>query len=248
MTAEMTVHNDFTFRENRWMLLVDSRGRFASFGRACQLLGIPVAREWARVQKYPEIASLTRIEYVGGEPVYLMQAEAVPTWLLIIPPGEVPESTRRLRAEMTRELVPAIYDFVTTGVAVSSRLTPLEVAERIADKIIRWGGDSEHDRIIAHSLLRSRAALEVGAAAGGEMPVTVAARVQELGEKMGQDDVQRIGQLVATEYRRRNPGRNPGTTMQWIKGRPTPVKSYRQSDLSWIDGIINDYVRRRPFR
>ncbi len=251
MSGDMVIHDNFAFHGHRWPLLVDSRGRFASFSRACQLLGVPVAREWARVQRYPEIASLARIEFgPKGEELYFIQAEAVPTWLLVIPPGEVPDHTRRLRAEITRELVPAIYDFVTTGLAISAALTPMEVVDRVTDKLLRID-NSEHNQIIVASYLKNRMIAEAcGSAAGGkpEFPVMVGLRVQELGYRLGESDMQHVGRLVAAEYRRRNGGRSPGTTPQDIKGGMRPVKSYRESDREWIDRIIIDYVRRKPLR
>lgn len=250
MTAELVRYDQFQFKGQVLPLIHDDRGRFVSFGRACQLLGLKQQAEWDRVQRDAAMAARTRVEYDAQDDsaTYYMRVDVVPAWLFSVPTDRLPVELRRMHAAFKSELIDAVYDFTTTGVAISSRLSPLEVAERIADKILHWGGDNEHNRIIAASLLRSRAAIEIGARADGELPATVSSRIQELGKRLEPEDVQEIGRQVAAEYRRRNPGKKPGSTPVWIKGRKTPVNSYTQSDIVWIDQIINDYVRRKPLR
>lgn len=243
MNTDIKTYDDFQFSGHKWPLLADSRGTFASFNRACHLLGLRFDIEWARVQRYPEIAAFTRIEYdVTGEPIHYVQAEAVPTWLLIIPPAEVPASTRRLRAEITRGLVTAIYSFVTKGVAVREGTPLVSVLKEVGEYAMSLD-PSERTRLIVSGAIQSELMRLTGRNGETERPVTVAYRVQERGLKLKQAEVNAIGQAVAKEYRKRT-GKEPFTFPQMIDGAMRPVKSYTAADVPLLDRVIDEFLKR----
>lgn len=240
--SDIRVYDDFQFSGHKWPLLADARGNFASFNRACQLLGLRFDVEWSRVQRYPEIAACTRIEYdVNGDPIHYVQAEAVPTWLLVIPPGEVPAATRRLRAEITRGLVPAIYSFVTRGVAIKDGTPMVAVLKEVGEYALKLN-PSEKTRILVSSAIESELARLAGRTASADMPVTVASRLQERRIESTQTDRQKIGHDVAKRYRRRY-GREPAVFDQIIDGAVRKVKSYTKADIAMIDSAIDDHYR-----
>lgn len=245
MASDIVVYDQFEFRNNKLPLMADNRGRFVSFSRACQLIGLDVPSAWEQVQRRESLAAHTRIEFqaTSGMAMYYMRAEALAAWFITLETAQIAPRFKALHTAFCNELVTAVYEYVTTGIAIKPGLSPLEVAERVASRLLEID-PSEQSKIVAASFLRSRLAIESGVNTKGEMPVTVASRIQERNLRMSQDEVIRIGQHVAAEYRRRT-GREPSTFPQWINGRKTPVKSYTEADVNLIDGVI-DRFRRKP--
>jgi hypothetical protein len=246
VTAEMIRYDQFQFKGQQLPLIHDDRGRFVSFGRACQLLGLKQQSEWDRVQRDAAMASRTRVDYDShnDEATYYMRVDAIPAWLFSVPTDRLPADLRRMHAAFKTELIDAVYDFTTKGVAIKDGTPLVQVLKETGEFVMRLN-PSDKMKLAVSSAIESELMRIAGRNGAGEMAVTVASRVQERGLKLKPPAVNAIGQAMAKAYRAKT-GREPETFPQTIDGAIRFVKSYRSDDLPMLDRIIDDHMKRRP--
>lgn len=242
--SDLARYEDFRFRDDLIPLLVDGRGRYVSFTRLCWLLGLGVAHEWGEIQARAALAADTRVEFdrASGDPLYYIRVDAVPLWLGVVATDRVRPDLRARHTAFVRELIPAVYDFTTKGVAIRDGTPLLAILKEVGQYALALN-PSERMRLVVSSTIESELLRIAGRAGGVEAPVTVAARCQERRLKLTQTDVIRVGAFAAAEYRKRT-GRDPDKSPQVIDGAIRKVNSYREADLPMLDAVIDAYVKR----
>ncbi len=185
----------------------------------------------------------------NGDHLPLIMVESVPAWLFTVPTDSLPAHIRGKHHRFCKDLVGAVYDYATIGVAVNAEIHGPEARAKILDSIrqaaefLNRSGASERDRLIAQSAIVSHLALEAGRDHKAELPITVASRIQGRGLRLAPHHVKAIGREMSQDYQRRK-GKKPSTSEQIIDGAIRLVKSYRTEDAPALDRIIDDYMRR----
>ena len=77
---------------------------------------------------------------------------------------------------------------------------------------------------------------------GGPCVLTVSQIAESMPTKIGRGDMNKLGRAVACEYRERNGGQEPQTTMQNVGGRPCFVKCYDADDVDdWVREFVHEW-------
>ena len=272
MSSEVSRFCQFDFRGDPLHLLADDSGRYVGFASACKALGVRSSEEaWADLSRRDSLRMYTRVDYgPNGELVRFLRVEAFPQWIAFLPSDSISPSFRAKHAAWTCEIVRAVYDFTTKGVAVNERVVGADArrqieaiaeqarASRLAEcrqfyEIARR--DMPGDAILmarAEQMVRQIISREAGASAarGADEPDTVAGVLGSVGCDWPDADVNRFGGLVAGEYRRRYK-KDPPRTNQFGRrsepgshsGRSIYPRCYPPADWPWILGMARQYAR-----
>jgi hypothetical protein len=246
--SEIERYENFDFNGDRLSLLVDARGRFVSLASLCDSLGLDTALQWRALRAREEFDTETVVEDRDGYRVAYIRVEAVPLWLLTVRPADLRAEARPKHAKYKRDLIRATYEFTTRGVAIKEG-TPLLAVFQAAGEFALKLNPCDRTRLLVSSLIESEMARMIGQSPAGDLPVTVASRIQELAirdarvRKVDRKEWrQRIGTMCAGEYRRRT-GAAPQKFPQFIDGAVRHVASYRAADVPLLDEVIYRAVR-----
>ena len=72
--------------------------------------------------------------------------------------------------------------------------------------------------------------------------LSVSTLVNELGYKHDNNQLKRIGKLIADKYRAQNNGQNPPQHKQYVNGCYIPVNSYMERDRQMMEGVIKEFM------
>ena len=72
--------------------------------------------------------------------------------------------------------------------------------------------------------------------------LSVSTLVNELGYKHDNNQLKRIGKLIADKYRAQNNGQNPPQHKQYVNGLYIPVNSYMERDRQMMEGVIKEFM------